>query len=140
MATPKTVIFDSSGLISLVKADDLLHKDAVRIAESLAAKGWRVLIPYEVIGESLNTLHKLVSKRSALLVGEALMKQYSAQEITFAQSEPHLISDALQRLKQATGGPSFIDCLVMAYADEHNTKFVFGFDTAFRKNGYRLPV
>jgi predicted nucleic acid-binding protein len=140
MATiPKIVIFDSSGLVSLVKSDDQLHDKAVRVAEKLSAEGWRLLLPYEVLAESLNTIGKLVDRRSAIVVGDALMEQYGAQELIFIQSEPHLITNALQCLESATGAPSFVDCLVMACADEHKTKFIFGFDMAFKKNGYFLP-
>ena len=35
---------------------------------------------------------------------------------------------------------SFADCLVMAFAKHYQTPYVFGFDDAFTKNGYRLPV
>jgi predicted nucleic acid-binding protein len=140
MATiPKTVIFDSSGLVSLVKSDDQLHNKAVHVAEKLATDGWRLLVPYEVLAESLNTIGKLVNRRSAVIVGDALMEQYGSQELMFIQGEPHLVTSALQRLKSMTGAPSFVDCLVMACADEHQTKFIFGFDTTFRKNGYFLP-
>jgi predicted nucleic acid-binding protein len=139
MARPKVAIFDSSGLISLVKADDQLHDKAVKITELLAEEGWRLLVPYEVLAESLNAIGKLVSKRSAILVGNALLEQYASQELTFIQSEPHTITNALTLLTSATGGPSFIDCLVMTCADEHATKYIFGFDTTFRKNGYSLP-
>jgi predicted nucleic acid-binding protein len=123
-----------------VKTDDLLHKAALQVAEQLAADGWRLLLPYEVLAESLNVIGKLVDKRSAIIVGEALMEQYAAQELTFVQSEPHLITNALQLVKTASGAPSFIDCLVMACADEQHTKFIFGFDATFRKNGYLLPA
>ncbi len=138
-ATPKTVIFDSSGLVSLVKADDLLHKQAVEIAQALTDNGWSLLLPYEVLAESLNTIARLVNKHSAVIVGESLIKQYATQKLTFVQSEPHVVTSALRRLKSAAGKPSFIDCLVMACADEHKTRYIFGFDTAFRKNGYYLP-
>ena len=39
---PKTVVFDSSGLVSLVKTDDLLHEAALQVAEQLAADGYRL--------------------------------------------------------------------------------------------------
>lgn len=136
---PKVVIFDSSGLVSLVKADDQLHNRSVRVAEILATNGWRVLLPLEVLGESLNTVGKLVNKRSAVLVGETLIEQYANQELMFAHSEPHIVTAALHLLKSTTGSPSYIDCLVMAFANEHKTKYIFGFDATFKKNGYLLP-
>jgi predicted nucleic acid-binding protein len=136
----KTVVFDSSGLISLVKPDDQLHQEAVRITKILVDNGCRLLLPYEVAAESLNTIGKLVNKYSASIVGDSLLEQYAAQELVFIQSEPHIVAAALQQLKHAPGSPSYIDCLVMAFADEFKTPLIFGFDAAFKKNGYRLPT
>ena len=43
--------------------------------------------------------------------------------------------DLLQAQPQSV---SFTDCVVMAVADEYGTKRIFGFDEAFRKNGYHI--
>ncbi len=137
---PNKIIFDSSGLVSLVKSDDQLHEEAVRLAKILIKNDWQVLLPYEILAETLNSLGKLVNKRSAITVGEALMVQYATQEIVFVQSEPHIVERAIEYVKSAPGAPSFIDCMVMAHADEQQTKYIFGFDATFRKNGYKLPV
>ena len=138
--TPKVAVFDSSGLVSLVKPDDQMHGEAVSILEAMIAHGWRLLLPYEVLAESLDTIGKLAGKQSAVKVGEAILDQYAAQELAFVQNEPHVATRALHRLKSATGSPSFVDCQVMSYADEHRTLYIFGFDATFRKNGYRLPT
>jgi predicted nucleic acid-binding protein len=100
---PKTIIFDSSGLVSLVKADDQLHERAVKVEALLSEEGWRVILPYEVLAEALNTIGKLVHKRSALLVGNALMEQYADQALSLFPSEPHIVARALEQLGQATG-------------------------------------
>jgi hypothetical protein len=34
---------------------------------------------------------------------------------------------------------SFVDCLVMAYANLYDTREIFGFDAVFVQNGYHLP-
>jgi predicted nucleic acid-binding protein len=49
------------------------------------------------------------------------------------------LHQTLTKLSQQTGGASYIDCLVMATADEYQTTDVFGFDETFRKNGYTVP-
>lgn len=43
---------------------------------------------------------------------------------------------ALQNFQNQPAYVSFTDCVVMAFADEYETKDIFGFDEAFRKNGY----
>lgn len=137
--SPKLIIFDSSGLISLVKTDDFLHEKAVSVAKILITDGWNILLPYEILAESLNTIGKLISMESSIKVGDAILDQYATKELTFIQSEPHIVSSALLIAKTATGTPSYIDCLVMAFADEYRTQYVFGFDATFKKNGYYLP-
>jgi hypothetical protein len=47
--------------------------------------------------------------------------------------------DLLRTAKGSRGAPAFFDCLVMAFATQYQTSYVFGFDDAFAKNGYRLP-
>ena len=49
------------------------------------------------------------------------------------------VTATLHLPQSATGSPSYIDCLVMACADEHKAKHVFGSDAACKKNGYLLP-
>ncbi len=137
--SPKIIIFDSSGLISLVKTDDFLHEKAIIVAKILTSDGWKVLLPYEILAESLNTIGKLISMKSSIKVGDAVLEQYATKELAFIQSEPHIVTNALMIAKTATGTPSYIDCLVMALADEYRTQYVFGFDATFKKNGYYLP-
>jgi predicted nucleic acid-binding protein len=55
-------------------------------------------------------------------------------------STPDILDVALDLLLTAKGqSPSFVDCLVMVYADVCKTTEIFGFDETFAKNGYRLP-
>ena len=50
------------------------------------------------------------------------------------------LAEALERFVTQAASVSFTDCLVMVLADRYGTKLIFGFDEAFRKNGYRLPA
>ena len=44
--------------------------------------------------------------------------------------------EALEKFQKQPKSVSFTDCIVMAFADEYETREIFGFDDAFRKNGY----
>jgi predicted nucleic acid-binding protein len=116
-----------------------LHAEAVKITRLLIANNWSLLLPYEVLAESLNALGKLISKDTAEIVGNTLMQRYSRQEFTFVPSQPQILQAGLEKIHSAPGGPSFIDCLVMAHADEQQTTYIFGFDATFKKNSYKLP-
>jgi predicted nucleic acid-binding protein len=45
---------------------------------------------------------------------------------------------ALSRFATQSESVSLTDCIVMAVADDYETLDSFGFDEAFRKNGYRI--
>jgi len=53
-------------------------------------------------------------------------------------SEPNnlLATPALEKFKAVPQAVSFTDCIVMAVADEYNTKDIFGFDKQFEDAGY----
>lgn len=134
-----SIIFDSSGLIALIKTDDTLHAEAIKIAQLIEKDSWQILLPYEVISETINILGKIIGKKDAIKIGKSLLAQYDGGTLHFLHTEAHLILDALNKLEAATGSPSYTDCLVMAHADELKTSYIFGFDATFIKNGYKLP-
>ena len=141
MATQnKTIIVDSSALVSLLKRDDVDHEKAVIIIDgSIARQQLRVILPSEVLAETLNILGKKLGNRAEVVAGRALLNRIDNSELLLTSSNPNLVRTALELRATYTGNPSFIDCLVMSYAEEYQTNLVFGFDETFRKNGYQLP-
>jgi predicted nucleic acid-binding protein len=88
----------------------------------------------------MNIFGKKVGKGEAAQAGKALLARHVSGTLTIIPSPETVLSDALDRLQQSQGGsPSFIDCLVMAFADHRHTEEIYGFDETFSKNGYRLP-
>ena len=139
MATPKVVVCDTSGLISLLKEDDSKHRHAVEVGRAIVAARWRVLVPHEVYAETINVFGKKLGRETAVLVGEALLRKHNERELVLIPSDEHVLKRALAMQAGSSGGPSFVDCLVMAVADDQATGFIFGFDATFTKNGYLLP-
>jgi len=57
------------------------------------------------------------------------------------ESSEYIRIEALRKFHNQPAAVSFTDCLVMAFADFYETREIFGFDEAFRKNGYaRLGI
>jgi predicted nucleic acid-binding protein len=139
MATPNLAIVDSSALISLVNVQDQLRTQALQIDEVLTAAGWSVLIPSEVLAETLNAIGKKIGRHDSIRVGWVLIDRYNAHDLDFIHATTHTYEKALKLQAWERGSPSFVDCLVMALADEYETAYIFGFDATFKKNGYRLP-
>ncbi len=134
------VIVDSSALVALLKIDDADHAMAINIMDKIIfVQGFRVLLPVEVLAETLNIIGKKEGKLAAVTAGRTLLDRETRGEVLFAPSVSSILASALDIQETASGGPGFVDCLVMAHADQQQTSYVFGFDTTFKKNGYRLP-
>lgn len=70
---------------------------------------------------------------AAVKQGEDLL---SSRILIMVETTPIICQNAFDKFKKQPKSVSFTDCLVMAFADEFATKDIFGFDEAFRKNGY----
>ena len=139
MATSKTAVLDSSALVALVREDDADYSRAAKLDDFIIKYNWDVLLPYEVLAETLNLLGKKFGRQVAAAAGQAILERVATEELTLIPSDTVIIRKTCELQLLASGGPSFIDCLVMAQADTMHTPFIFGFDAAFRKNGYHLP-
>ena len=128
----KTIIADTSGLISLVSKDDSNYKEAIEIGKSLSVEG-RIYIPTEIFAETMNVLGRKLNHNSAI---KAARKIERSPFFLIVDTTHELRRSALKQFKKVFESVSFTDCLVMAYADFYHTKEIFGFDEAFRKNGY----
>lgn len=66
MRTNKTVVADTSGLISLVSKDDRNYREAIAIGRNLSAVEGRIYIPTEIFAETMNLLGKKINHSSAI--------------------------------------------------------------------------
>lgn len=128
-----SVIADTSALISLVSLSDGNHTVAKNISSSIKKNDNALIIPGEVFTETINTLGKKVSHKKAMDTARELLE---SKELVIVDTNSDLRKNALMKLNEQSESVSFTDCLVMACADEYKTKLIFGFDRAFRKNGY----
>jgi predicted nucleic acid-binding protein len=139
MAKTKIAICDTSGLVSLLKADDSKHRSALKVARVLTEAAWQVIVPHEVYAETINVFGKKLGRETAVRAGEALLQKHDERELVLVPCDKHVLKRALTMQARYSGSPSFVDCLVMAMADEHATVCIFGFDATSKSNGYFLP-
>lgn len=139
-AKPDVTVVDSSALVSLANTVDSLHEEAMRIDQVLTADNWLILLPQEVLAETINAIGKKIGRAQALTFSHALLTRYNAHAFELLSPDRGVYDRALQYLGSGKGNPSFIDCLVMALADAQQTTTIFGFDSTFRKNGFNLPT
>jgi predicted nucleic acid-binding protein len=133
------VILDSSAVISLINEQDADHVRAVAVRDTAFVFDDQQLLPYEVLAETLNVLGRKLGRSYAASAARVLLGMHEDGEIRLIEPAAHIIRHAAEIQPTANGSPSFVDCLVMTYADEYSTPYIFGFDATFRKNGYLLP-
>ena len=128
-----TIIADSSGIISAFSPDDNNHIIAIKVSKKISQENRTICIPSDIFSETLNVVGKKISHTTAYALGDHLLhdKRFLVIDATSSLREK-----ALDKLKTQPGSVSFTDCIVMAFADQFETKEIFGFDEAFRKNGY----
>jgi predicted nucleic acid-binding protein len=132
----KLIIADSSGIISLAIATDSNHHAAFTLATHLSQEKNSVIIPSEVFAETVNILGKKYGHLTAIRLVETVL---SSSVFRINPTADKVRIGALDLFGTVAAGVSYTDCLVMAVADQHGTKTVFGFDTIFRQKGYVLP-
>jgi predicted nucleic acid-binding protein len=133
----KSIIVDSSALISLIVESDSNHGAAVAIANDFVDAEGKALVPAEVFAETLNILGKKFGHERAAEASEAILD--SAAFLVIPTSDT-IRQDAVELFRTMPGGVSYTDCLVMVTADHHGTGIVFGFDETFNRQGYELPT
>jgi predicted nucleic acid-binding protein len=144
MSKKQTIIFDSSGLTALMNETDEFHDQALSMSEILTDRAfWQVILPREIFAETVTALSKRVSREAGAKAAWAILDRQRVGDFVFIETDALVYKTAIDLLKTAKGSrgaPSFFDCLVMAFATHYQTAYIFGFDEAFAKNGYRLPA
>jgi predicted nucleic acid-binding protein len=137
------VILDSSALIAQLNVKDLWHKKANTISEYIERTDRKVILPAEVLAETLNRIGNNIGRQDAVLAGNALMERNDTGDILITHSNMDILSATLKLLNSVQEPPdkraSFVDCLVMATATFYDTNEIFGFDAVFGRNGFHLP-
>ena len=129
------VIADSSGLVALMKNDDSTHERAWAAARQLIHNDAEFIVPSEVFAETINILGKKLSNLAARRAAHELYKT----GFSIVGSDQGLLLEAADRLETHKSSTSFVDSLVMAWADRNDTRIIFGFDVVFGQQGYELP-
>jgi predicted nucleic acid-binding protein len=127
------LIADTSALVSLAVKTDHNHAPAVAAAEALDQANRPILLPIDVLSETINLLGKKSGKETARNAGIRLLSDDSQFLLIDTASYAY---DAFEKFGKLPPSVSFIDCMVMAVADAYCTKDVFGFDKQFADAGY----
>lgn len=127
------VIIDSSSLFSLFSPQDSNHQLAKKLSSKLEEQNSSLIVPGEIFTETINVFGKKIDHQFAVKYGAFILKK---DDYTLAETTYKIRQNAFEKFQKQPKSVSFTDCLVMAFADEYETKEIFGFDDSFRKNGY----
>jgi len=128
-----SVVADTSGFVSLASITDSNHKIAALGSVSMQEQNLSLIVPGEVITETINVLGKKISHDIAIQVGKSILDSSS---FTVVDTTTDIRKVAFAKFQKQASSVSFSDCLVMAVADAYGTKYIFGYDAIFRKKGY----
>ncbi len=127
------IIIDSSSFISLGTITDSNYQKAAAISNRIGEEDRTIIMPGEIFTEIVNVAGKKIGHKAAM---DQASKILSSKTVHIEETTSAIRQSALDKFNKQPKSVSFTDCIVMAFADEFETKEIFGFDDAFRKNGY----
>src|SRR5215468_5601200 len=131
--TKQPIIADTSGLVSLATDTDQNHEPAAKAAAKLRKTARPILLPFDVLVETINVLGKKSGHETASKAASELLHPES--QFLLIETGPYLFT-ALEKFKDQSPAVSLTDCMVMSVADDYGTKEIFGFDKQFVDAGY----
>jgi hypothetical protein len=131
--TEQPIIADSSALVSLATDTDHNHKPATEATFRLRQADRPIILPSDVLVETVNILGKRSGHETAIKAADRLLRPGS--QFILVETTSHLEA-ALEKFKKESPAVSLTDCIVMAVADYYGTKEIFGFDKQFENAGY----
>lgn len=129
----KPLIIDTSAFLSLGTITDSNYKKAQNIGGYIKEQNRIIIVPGDIFTETMNVIGRKVGHKAAILQAKDIFLDRS---LTVVEITSQVRQNASEKFKKQPESVSFTDCIVMAFADEYETKEIFGFDDAFRKNGY----
>src|SRR3712207_6823764 len=109
------LIADTSGLVSLTVTTDRNHKQALEATVPLQEQQTSILVPFEVLVETVNVLGRQIGHDQALAVASYV---YATPLFHIFDSSPIARTQAFQLFRKLPQAVSLTDCIVMAVADE----------------------
>src|SRR6516164_5730909 len=103
------IIADTSGLVSLVTDTDQNHDPATKAAARLAEVSRPIILPSDILVETVNVLGKKSGHGTALKAAGELLRPGS--QFILVETRPYLLR-ALENFKDQSPAVSLTDCIV----------------------------
>jgi len=119
----------------LATKTDHNHVPATKAAARLREASRPIILPSDVLVETVNVLGKKSDHKTALKAASELLRPGS--QFILIETRPYLVA-ALEKFAVQSPAASLTDCIVMTVADDYGTKDIFGFDKQFEDAGYTM--
>lgn len=133
--SPKVVV-DADAIIAQADPNDLHHKTATRISESLVNMNAQVVYPSTAIAEA-NAYMQRVLNSTASAYGTAVV--FANPDVQVAGVNQETIRSAVKYFSPTTSKKNTLfDCIVAAVAEEYDADAIFSFDHFYKSKGFKL--
>lgn len=131
-----TVIVDSDALIGLINETDKLHERCLEVSRFLSLNNCGTVVPYSIVLEAATTLSRSTVARPDLAA--QLLQDYAhiEDEPTYDSNVSGLVTKLYNPQTSKKNTP--FDHYILAIAKKNNIKYIFSFDSFYKKNGLTL--
>lgn len=129
------VLVDSDGLIGLINPNDPNHSKCIAISNYLSANSLGTVVPYPIALEAATTLTRKFDRPD---LGQLILESNAAiEEKPSLNEDVSLEVSTLFSQNTSTKNTPF-DHYVCALAKKNNIKYIFSFDSFYKKQGLKL--
>lgn len=134
----KRVLADSDALIGLIHKDDALHKLSLEILTYIAQNNFSVVIPYAIVLEASTSLSRAKAVKRPDLALSLLEYCLAAEKgnLNIDFDVANLVAKLYNSKTSSKNTP--FDHYILALARKNNIKYIFSFDSFYKKNGLIL--
>lgn len=131
------VIVDSDALIGLIHEDDQLHSRCLNVSNYLSLNSLGTIVPYPIVLEAAATLARDKTIKRPDLAAKLLSDFASIEEEPpYSEDVAGLVAELYDPKTSKKNSP--FDHYLLALAQKNTIKYVFSFDTFYKKNGLTL--
>lgn len=131
------VIVDSDGLIGLANPSDPNHSKCVEISDYLTMNSLGTVVPYLIVLEAATALARRTKINRPDLAAEILATNARVEDRPVLDEDvASLVSDSFSKNTSRKNTP--FDHYLCVLAKKNNIKYVFSFDSFYKKQGLVL--
>lgn len=131
-----TILIDADAFVALVKIDDANHQRAEDIYVALEDMSVEFYMTGYVFAEAVTVISQRISHEAAVqFIDTIKSSESSIQKLSDTREYENA---AITLFKQQTSkNVSFVDCVNMAFLQAGGLEYIFSFDGAYKRNGFK---